>query len=180
MIYKEWAMGQPTLFGEINKVIQSELITLYGADKLDLMYKIQYGERTIPKSIESLSTIQVAKIIAISYAETWNNKYKLLKEELMLGIKNQKILEENLKDDTIRVTTNDSSKSVSAFNEDEPSFSDGNEDHTNDNVNKNSSRNVTQTEKDFTVFQAQLELLSEPPVMFLLNDVSKVVSLSIY
>ena len=180
MMFNEWIRGKPSLFNEINKIKPSPFIDEYGAENIDLLYKIKYGYRTVPKSIENLTIPELARILAISFGDNWNNKYTLLKEGLLLGVDSKTIVDETIKDDTIRVSNTNQINKVSAFNDDSLTTNDSNEDTVNDDIQKNISKNMVTTHSNMKAIQSQLELLKSNFIESVLDDVSRVISLSIY
>lgn len=180
MMFNEWIRGKPSLFSEINKIKPSSFIDEYGAENIDLLYKVKYGYRTVPKSIENLSVPELARILVTSFGDNWNNKYTLLKENLLLGVDSKTVIDETIRDDTTRVSNTNQLNKVSAFNDDSLSTNDSNEDTVNDDIQKDVSRNTVTTHSNMKAIQSQLELLKSNFIESVLEDVSRVVSLSIY
>ena len=180
MTFNEWIEGKPSLFDEINKIVFFPFIIANGAETLDLLYKIKYGTRTIPKSIENLTVQELAKILVALFGDSWNNKYTLLTEEMQLGVDSKTIVDETITDDTTRLSTSNQTNKVSAFNEDDLSTNGSNEDNVNDNIQKEHSKNTVTTHTNMNAIKSQLELMNSHFIDSVLEDVSKIVSLSIY
>lgn len=180
MTFNEWIDGKPSLWGEINKITSFPFIITNGADTLDLLYKIKYGTRTIPKSIENLNIQELAKILVALFGDSWKNKYTLLTEKMLLGVDSKTILNVTISDDTKRTTISNQTNKVSAFNVDVLSTNDSNEDNVNDNIRKEQNKNAVTTHTNMNAIKSQLDLLNTHFINSVLEDVSKIVSLSIY
>lgn len=179
MIFNEW-LKDGSLFTEINTITPSPFITKYGAANLDLIYKMRYGAKTIPSSMESLTVPDVARIISISYSDNWNNKYTLLHDKILLGVGSQVIVEDSTKDDIIRNSNSNSESNVSAFNEDTMTPNDSDSNTVNDDTNKTSTKNSSTTHTNMNAIKQQLKLFNSSFINTVCEDVRKVVSLSIY
>ena len=58
-MFNEW-LKDGSLFTEINRIKEFPFITLYGAEKLDLIYRMTYGSRTIPSNMETMTLTDVS------------------------------------------------------------------------------------------------------------------------
>ena len=180
MIYNEW-IEDKSLFSEINKINPFPFIELHGAEKLDLLYKTKYGNKTIPENIEMLTVVDVAYIIVISYGKSWENKYNLLLNEIQLGVGSSDTIEETVSEDIIRMLDSDNTNKVSAFNSEDLETNDSSVDSVNEDSEKKLIRSREQTNKSFAAIQKQLELFNSNFVVDVVcKDVSKILSLSIY
>ena len=179
MVFNEW-VKDGSLFTEINTITPSTFITKYGAANLDLIYKMRYGAKTIPSSMESLTVPDVARIISISYGDNWNNKYKLLHDEILLGVESRVIVEASAKDDIIRSSDSNSESNVSAFNEDTMTPNDSDSNTVNDDTNKTSTKNSSTTHTNMNAIRQQLELFNSSFINTICEDVRNIVSLPIY
>lgn len=180
MIFNEWIKDKPSLFSEINKIKPFTFITEYGAENVDILYKIKYGNRTVSKSVEKLTIPELARILVTQFGDNWENKYRLLKDELLLGVDSKTVIDETIRDNTTRMSASNQTTSVSAFNVDDLSTNDSSENTANDDVQKESSKNTVTTHTNMNAIKTQLELLKTSFIDSVLEDVSKVVSLSIY
>lgn len=180
MIYNEW-IEDKSLFSEINNIESFPFIELYGVEKLDLLYKVNYGNKIISKNIESLTVSDVANIIVISHATSWKNQYDLLMNEIRLGVESVNTIEETVSEDMLRILDSDNINKVSAFNSEDLTMNDSNVDSVNEDSEKKLIRNREQANKSFTAIQKQLELFNSSFVVDVVcKDVSKILSLSIY
>lgn len=180
MLFNEWIKGKPSLFSEISKIKPFTFISEYGAENIDILYKIKYGNRTVSKSVENLTIPELARILVTEFGDNWDNKYRLLKDELLLGVDSKTVVDETIRDNTTRVSTSNQTTSVSAFNVDDLSTNDSSENTADDMQNKESSKNTVTTHTNMNAIKSQLELLKTNFIDSVLEDVSKVVSLSIY
>ena len=181
MIYNEWIKGKTSLFSELqNTGLTSQFIVDYGAENLDLIYKMGYGTKTIPKSIENLTISELAKIISISYGDNWSKKYTLLQDEILLGVENKTVTNETVADNSTRTTNSNQTSKVSAFNVDVLSTNNGSDDSVDDDSTKDVTKSKDTTKTGFNVIKDQLELFDSNFVSIVVKDVSKIVSLSIY
>lgn len=180
MIFNEWIKDK-SLFEEINNIKEFPFITSYGAKNLDMAYSLTYGSRPIPSNIETMTVTDVANILVVSFGDNWSNQYNLLKDEILLGVESQIVLDETTKDDIIRITNNEQENKVSAFNSDDLAVNDGDTNTTNDDTKKESNRNNVSKKLSMTAIKQQLELFNTSFLKdVVLQDVSKLLSLSIY
>lgn len=180
MIFNEWLKDQ-SLFSTINSIRSLPFITAYGAEKIDLIYKMLYGSRFIPSNVENMSITDVANIIVVSYGDNWEKQYKLLTDELLLGVDSKTTTEESIEDDTDRNLTTTNMNKVSAFNDDELTENDSEDENSNLNETKKSTRNSTTTTTSMKAIKDQLDLLTSDFIIdVVLRDVSRMLSLSIY
>lgn len=180
MIFNEWVKGKPSLFSEISKIKPFTFITEYGAENIDTLYKIKYGDRTVSKSVEKLTIPEIARVLVTIFGDNWDNKYRLLKDELLLGVDSKTIVDETIRDNTTRLSKSNQTTAVSAFNVDDLSTNDSSENTENDDMLKESSKNTVTTHTNMNAIKEQLELLKSNFIDSVLEDVSKVISLSIY
>lgn len=179
-MFNEW-LKDMSLFSEINRIKEFPFITLYGAEKLDLIYRMTYGSRTIPSNMETMTLTDVANILIVTYGDNWINKYNLLKDEILLGVESQVILDETIKDDIIKNSNRNSESKVSAFNDDEMSPNDSDTDTVNEDTQKELNRNTTTKNVTLNAIKTQLELFNTNFVIDIVcKDISKMLSLSIY
>lgn len=180
MLFNEWVEGKPSLFNEISKIKTFTFITECGAENIDVLYKMKYGNRTVSKNVEKLTIPELARILVTQFGDNWENKYRLLKEDLLLGVDSKTVIDETIRDNTTRTSTSNQINSVSAFNVDDLSTNDSSENAANDDMQKESSKNTVTTHINMNAIKAQLELLKSNFIDSVLEDVSKIVSLSIY
>lgn len=156
-------------------------IVEYGEENIDTLYKVKYGSRAVAKNIINLTTLEVARILIVSYGDKWNNKYALLKG-MELGVDSKTIVDEKINDDVKRVSSSNQTNQVSAFNDedDDVSTNDVQVDIVNDDVQKDSTKNVIRTHKSMNAIQTQLDLLNSNFIDDVFQDVNKIVFLSIY
>lgn len=180
MMFNEW-LKDGSLFTEINRIKEFTFITLYGAENLDLVYRMTYGTRHIPSNMVTMTLTDVANIIIVTYGDNWNNKYNLLKDEILLGVESQIIFDETANDDIIKNSNRNSESKVSAFNDDEMSPNDSDTDSVNENTQKELNRNTTTKKVTMNAIKTQLELFNSNFVLdTVCKDISKMLSLSIY
>lgn len=180
MKYVEWIEGKSSLFNEIYKIKQYPFIVIYGAENIDLLYKVKYGDREVAKSIEKLTMHELAIILVTIFGDSWNKKYTLLNDELMLGVDSKTVVDETLKDDTTRVSINNQTNKVSAFNDEELTTNDKDEDVINDDIQKESKKNTVTKNYNMNAIKSQLDLFKSHFIDDVLKDVSTIISLSIY
>lgn len=180
MIFSEWLKDQ-SLFSTINSIRSFPFITAYGAEKIDLIYKMLYGSRFIPTNVETMNINDIANVLIASFGDKWEKQYKLLTDELLTGVESKTVTEENSEDDMDRNLTTTSTNKVSAFNDDELSENDSDDENSNLNETKKSTRNSTTTTTSMKAIKDQLDLLTSDFIIdVVLRDVSRMLSLSIY
>lgn len=180
MMFNEW-LKDGSLFTEINRIKEFPFITSYGAENLDLIYRMAYGSRTIPANMETMTLTDVANILIVTYGDNWINKYNLLKDEILLGVESQVILDETVNDDIIKNSNRNSESKVSAYNVDDLSINDGDKDSMSEDTKHESNRNTTTKNVTMNAIKQQLELFNTNFVMDIVcKDISKMLSLSIY
>ena len=179
MIFSEWIRGKSGIFTEMIKIKPMVFIYDYGAEKLDTLYKIKYGSRALAKNIISLTSLEVAQILIVSYGDKWENKYSLLKD-IEMGVDSKTIVDETINDDVKRVSSSNQTNQVSAFNDDDVATNDVQVDTINDDVQKDSRKNIVRTHKSMNAIKTQLDLLNSNFIDDVLQDVNKIVFLSIY
>lgn len=178
MLFNEWIRDKNGIFNEMLKIKPLPFVVDYHA--LDTLYKIKYGSRTVAKNIINLSSLDVARIIIVSYGDKWDNKYALLKE-MEMGVDSKTIVDEAINDDVKRVSSSNQTSQVSAFNDDEDvSTNDVQVDIVNDDVKKDSTKNTIKTHKSMNAIKTQLDLLNSNFIEDVFQDVNKIVFLSIY
>lgn len=180
MIFNEWIKDE-SLFSEINQIKSFPFIEVYGTEKLDLLYKVKYGNQSIPKSVERLTVSDVAHIIVISYGDSWESQYDILMNEIQLGVGSSDTIEETVSEDILRTLDSDNINKVSAFNSDDLKTNDSSVDSVNEDSEKKLIRNREQTNKSFTAIQKQLELFNSSFIIDVVcKDVKNTLSLSIH
>lgn len=180
MIYNEWIKDKPSLFNAINVNQPSQFITLYGSDKIDLLYKLRYGNKTLPSSLINLTVDELGGIISIVCSDHWNRKYTLLRDEILLGVDSKEIVEESVNDDIIRISNSNSENKISAYNDDELTTNDTDSNIITDDTKKEGTRIITKTNVNMNAIVTQLEILNSNFLDDVLKDVSEIISLSIY
>ena len=181
MLLSEW-LKDSSLFEEINSIQPFPFIVEYGSRNLDLVLRMGYGSRKVPTNIEPLTINEVANIIIVNYGDNWGRKFTLLKEEVLLGVESKTIVTERILDDTNKQLTSTQTNKVSAFNDESDimvnndSSVDSLKDDTNKEVNKDTETIVT----NLNAIKNQLTMFNTNFINEVCNDVSKIVSLSIY
>lgn len=179
MMFNEWIKDN-SLFTEIDSIKPFTFISQHGAKNIDLVYKMSYGSKPIPKNVECLTVNEVANIIVVNYGDSWNNKYNLLKDEILLGVEEKTVLDETVTDEYLRTMSSNQENKVSAFNDDEMSPNDSSNDSLNDKSDKDVNRNREITKTSLNAIKTQLEIFNSNFINIVCKDVSKIVSLSIY
>ena len=180
MIFKEWVQ-ENSFFGTINSIREFPFITAYGADKMDLIYKMLYGSRFIPSNVENMSVNDVAAVVVASFGDKWSKQYNLIENELLPGVDSKTTTEESTEDDTDRNITTIRDNKVSAFNSDEMTENDSDDENSTLSEKKNSTKSNTTTTTSLKAIQDQLDLLKSDFIIdVIMKDVSRLLSLSIY
>lgn len=180
MIFKEWVQDK-SFFGTINSIRTFPFITAFGADKMDVIYTMLYGSRFIPSNVENMSVYDVAAVVVASFGDKWEKQYKLVENELLLGVDSKTTTEESTEDDTDRNIKTTRDNKVSAFNTDDMADNDiEDENSTLSEKNKSTKINTTTT-TSIKAIQDQLDLLQSDFIIdVIMKDVSRLLSLSIY
>lgn len=179
MYFSEWIRDRNGIFTEMLKIKPFPFFHDYDAEGIDTLYKAKYGSRTVAKNIINLTPREVARILITSYGEKWSNKYAILKG-MEIGIDSKTIVDETVNDDVKRVSSNKQTNQVSAFNDDEVATNDVQVDVINDDVQKDSTKNTVKTHKSMSAIKTQLDLLNSNFIDEMLQDVNKIIFISIY
>lgn len=179
MFFSEWIKDKQGIFTEMLKIKPLPFVVDYEAKSLDLFYNLKYGSRTVAKNIANLSSLDVARIIVVSYGDKWNNKYAILKN-MEIGVDSKTIVDETINDDVKRVSSSNQTNQVSAFNDENVATNDVQVDIVNDDVKKDSTKNIVKTHKSINAIKTQLDLLTSNFIDDVFQDVNKIVFLSIY
>lgn len=180
MLFNEWIKDN-SLFTEINNIEQFPFIEQYGATNLDLLYKMKYGSRTVPRSMKDLTVQEVATIIVTGYGMNWNNQYQLLVDDLMLGVESKTVTNEIVSDDETKNIDSNNENKVSAYNDDELSTNDSSSDNLSEDRKRKTDKDTETTRSSYYVAKSQLELFNSSFIMNVIcKDVSELISLSIY
>lgn len=179
MIFNEWIQEKQGIFTAMLKIKPLTFILDYGSENIDTLYKIKYGSRTVAKNIINLDSSEVAHALIASYGDKWDNKYVLLKD-MELGVYSKTIEDEVVNDDVQRVSSSNQTNQVSAFNDDDVATNDVQVDVVNDDVKKDSTKNIVKTHKSINAIKAQLNLLNSNFIDDVLQDVNKIIFLSIH
>lgn len=181
MTYNEWIEKKTGLFSELSTIYHYSFMNDFNADKLDMVYKMKYGEKPVPKALENYSVNDVANIIHITYGDNWDKQYTLLKDEMLVGVDNKKVVDEITSDKTKETMTGSKTNKVSAYNNDVMVDNDSSKDNSDNDTTKDVTRNTTTKNISLNAVQKQLDVLKSNFVLDVVcKDVSKIVSLSIY
>lgn len=179
MNFNEWIQDKQGIFKEMLKIKPLPFIVDYEAESLDTLYRLKYGSRAVAKNIINLTPLEVARILIVSYGDKWNNKYDILKD-IEIGVDSKTIVDETVNDDVKRVSSSNQTNQVSAFNDEDVATNDVQLDIVNDDVKKDSTKNTVKTHKSINAIKTQLDLLNSNFIDDVLQDVNKIVFLSIY
>lgn len=179
MNFNEWIQDKQGIFAEMIKIEPLTFIGDYGVKNLDTLYKIKYGSRMVAKNVINLTSSEVAHILIASYGDKWNNKYALLKG-MELGVDSKTIEDVATNDDVKRVSSSNQTNQVSAFNDEDVATNDVQVDVINDDIQKDSTKNIVKTHKSINAIKTQLDLLNSNFIDDVLQDVNKIIFLSIY
>lgn len=181
MKYNEWIENKQGLFQELNSIHNYLFISDFGAENLDMLYTMMYGEKPIPKALQNRSVNDVARLIHRTFGDNWQKQHSLLQDELILGVDSKEVVDETSKDSTKTNETGTKTNKVSAYNSDTMVNNDSSEDTSDNTQEKDVDRNTTKTNSSLQAIERQMQLLNRN---FLIDtvckDVSKLVSLSIY
>lgn len=181
MLFNEWNLDQLSIFAELDDLNPNTLIGEIGVSFLTAYYKMNYGEKIVPKSIVKMSNAEVAQIINGRFYSQWERIHELYSEKLPVGFESETTVDETFIDSGSKEVSNNSTNKVTAYNDD--SFSDDNSNDTmiseSDNRDRNKQYSQKKTSLDSLAKQKNIAY-NENMTNVICSDISKVVSLSIY
>ena len=181
MKFNEWNLEQTSIFVELDDLNPNSIIGEVGVTFLTNYYVMNYGEKTVPKSIVKMSSAAIATIINNMYFEQWERLKELYTNVLPIGIDSEITINETNIDTGLKEVSNNNINKVTAFNDDSFTNDDGTDTTVNETDNRDRNKKYTQTKKTIDSVEKHKRLIyNDNIVRTICLDVSKVVSLSIY
>lgn len=181
MKFNEWNLEQTSIFAELDDLNPNSVIGEIGVTFLTNYYVMNYGEKTVPKSIVEKSSAEIAAIINGMYFEQWERLKELYMNILPVGIESEITIDETNIDIGLKEVSNSNINKVAAFNDDSFSNDDSTDATVNETDNRDRNKKYTQTKKTIDSVEKHRRLIyNDNIVRTICLDVSKVVSLSVY
>jgi len=181
LILSDFLEGKENLFNVINTKTTLPFLKENDTETILLSYKLEHGNLKVPEKIENLTIPELSDIIILNYEDKWDKQYKILSEEIVLGVDRKTKTDITGTDDTNKKTKTDKTNKISAYNSNELITDDGSDSNSTDDTNTNTTKNSEKTEKSFEGMKEQLKLFD---YSFLKNhvfrDVNHILTLQIY
>ncbi len=170
-------MLQGSLFTEINNIVSIPFIP----SVMDNLLVVRYGDKTMFSKLLLTPLNEVAKMIVALHGESWDQLIELQAVNFEVGASQTHKITETIVDTETRTNTRDDLNKVSAANSDELINNDGMTSTSNDGLNGEKIRTVTDSIIDINTAYENLSLSSKNRIIdLILKDVSNFLSLSIY
>lgn len=174
----DYLSGKANLFTAINDVETFPFIT-GDEENLDLILKINYGQRTLFTPYKDVSINQLAGLLVSEYGETWRDYVKI--EALKENVNERREISENINSNEDSLNEREDVNKVASFNSDEMVSNDGT---TSTNTGTNSGEKVrTMTDENISPQKSYALLSNMARASILKNvmqDISKALTLAIY
>jgi len=174
----DYLSGKTSFFTAINDV---EVFPFIAGDEenLDLILKINYGQRTLFSPYKDVSINSLASLLVSEYGETWRDYVKI--EALKDNVNERREISETISSNEDRLNEREDVNKVASFNSTEMVNNDGS---TSTNTDANSGEKIrTMTDESISP-QASYALLSNMARASILKnvmqDISKALTLAIY
>lgn len=180
MLLREWLNENDSLFQAISDKFSGDIFSQNNPQVLDNVYALFHGNREVASTIEDKGVDFVANIITNLYKYKWETEYALRYEEMMIGIDKKEETEENSSGNRTTDTDNTSTHKVSAFNVDEMSPDNEDDNTGNETTDKEDDRSMTVTTKTYETVKDQLNTLNKSFITdTVFYDLNSVLTLSI-
>ena len=180
MRFNEWTRNKTSLFSEIFDDVELPDGFVVVPEQLDSTFNLLYGDRLVPSKLTDMSVKDVANHIKTLYNKKWVDNYKLLSDELDLGVSSSVKVTNTEKTSGTDSSNRKSKGNVSAFDSDDLVPDDENlEEFSNERNNDVTGSKETETRSLWAV-QQQMYMLEQSVEKRILEDVAKVVTLPIY
>lgn len=170
-----------SLFTEINAVKQFPFFTEFGADTLDNLLNLKYGERLLFHKLEKIDQKVLANLLVAEFGQKWDSLIQAVDslDDVTLGKKD--ITTETISNTESRSNNREDVSKVSAFDSDDLIDSGGNSSSGGDELEGTRERTLTQESKDINQTFRNLNLLEKHTIIdVVLRDVSNFTTLSLY
>lgn len=175
------------LFDEINKIYPFPFVKSFPVDKLNRLYIITHGERTLSQAGITLTVPEIAAIIVGCYSDKWDRVHKVLASDISFVESHIEVVTEttNENGNTSNNATETTVDKVSAYNDE--NFANG-EQSTNTNESHGTNANTVEKTRERKVTENVTKNL-ENAINYLQRaliyniifaDVNRVITLSIY
>lgn len=174
----DYLSGKSSLFTAINDVEAFPFIT-GDEENLDLILKINYGQRTLFAPYSDVSINSLASLLVTEYGETWRDYVKI--EALKENVNERREVSETITENEDRLSEREDVNKVASFNSVDLVVNDGS---TSNNSDTNTGEKVrTLTDENISP-QASYALLSNMArasiLKSVMQDISKALTLAIY
>ena len=111
----------------------------------------------------------------------WKNQYKLLVDDLVLGVESKTITNEVVSDDETKNIDSNNENKVSAYNDDELSTNDSSSDNLSEDRQRETDKDIETTKSSLYATKSQLELFDSSFIINVIcKDINELISLPIY
>lgn len=174
----DYLIGKTSLFTAINDVEAFPFIA-GDAENLDLILKINYGQRTLFSPYSDMTMNNLASLLVTQYGETWRDYVKI--EALKENVNDRREVSETINENEDRLSEREDVNKVASFNSAELVVNDGS---TSNNTDTNTGEKVRTLTDESISPQASYALLSNMARASILKnvmqDISKALTLAIY
>lgn len=178
--YVEWCNGK-SLFSEIEQLAPNSIITVLGAEQLNLLYMMRFGSRDLVPSLEYVSVSAVATMLQKIYLDKWQRLADIYLHDFGIGFEDKtETISSDVELSNKDVSTNATNKTV-AYNDDELIENSGTIDSLTEVGGKENTTTVTVTKTSLKSIEFQRALLENSHISSIIcKDVTSLVSLAIY
>lgn len=174
----DYLSGKSSLFTAINDVEAFPFIT-GDAENLDLILKINYGQRQLFAPYSDVSINSLASLLVAEYGETWRDYVKIaaLKE----NVNERREVTETITENEDRLSSREDANKVASFNSVELVVNDGSTSTTTDDNESEKVRTLTDENISPQASYALLSNMARASILKnVMQDVSKALTLAIY
>lgn len=179
--YEQWNVNQNNIFHEMYELSPNGVIGVLGVDELNMFYSIKHGGKEMVPSLCNKSTGMVAKMLHNMFMDKWNALHDIYMNGLEVGFESSTTSNRNNIQTNEKNLTSSKTEKVSAFNDDELTDVSGENDSLDESGKRMNDDFSTSTTKNIKSIDIQRSLLENSNIStVIIDDISKVISLSIY
>lgn len=180
MLYSSWIVGQESIFHELELLDPDGVINKVGSEFLSKFYLLNYGDKTVPRKMQDMTTKEVAEMVKGAYVDNWNR----LQELYILHAESagsETIVDETYIDVATKIMDNANTSKVTGYNDDTFINDDSNDSTANETSNSERDKQYSQKKNSLQSIGRQITMVDSYNITRVIClDVSKIISLSIY
>ena len=174
-------LEQGNIFAEIWAIQAFPFLNGNNVNTVNNLLKLGYGEKTVFSKLEIIPLNEIAEMLVLKYGDGWNDLVKVQAVTFEVGATSTRKVVETINENETRNNTRDDVNKVSAFNSDDMINNDGVNSISNDALNNDKTRTLTDSNIDINTAFNNLSLSSKNRIIdLILKDTSQFLSLSIY